>query len=165
MLADHQSNPLQCKKNQEKGNDVKRDLLAEAAAARRHGQASSIATLAGLGSGSSTPGLVSEDDISARKALVIPPPPSICQDILSSEGFSALNEEHPSKKRRYSEMEGEDVCIKDENSHMKAESNRMETQNHTMEDVKSTNAKGGPVTIEEEHDLLFVKANPVQKQD
>ncbi|KAF1966126.1 hypothetical protein BU23DRAFT_603713 [Bimuria novae-zelandiae CBS 107.79] len=112
-----------CKKNQEKGNDVKRDLLAEAAAARRKARASSAEDPQVSLSLSSSPVPVVKGNIAISEGLssillgpgtstlASAPPASVStvsQDmsVLSSSGFAALNKEHASKKRGHNKING-----------------------------------------------------------
>ncbi|KAJ4352278.1 uncharacterized protein N0V89_007626 [Didymosphaeria variabile] len=116
------------KKNQEKGNDAKRDLLAAGTAVRRQAYDSSTAL---ANSQATIPmGLslapVPTDTLPAREALKLlslgsspaipsPMPPAsasyLPQDlsVLSSSGFAALNKEYASKKRIRVDMDDRDV--------------------------------------------------------
>ena len=122
---------------------MKRDLLAEAAAARRQVLVSSATPAAvpvGSESTSSTPGLISEDELPARKGLNLPQP-SFDKDLNTSVGSTALNAEHFSKKRTCSDMQSGD---------------------NDMEGGKRTRVKMDAVNMQGEKDNIVVEAEPAQ---
>ncbi|KAL1597744.1 hypothetical protein SLS60_008231 [Paraconiothyrium brasiliense] len=140
------------KKNQEKGNDAKRDLLAAGTALRRQAQEATMPM-------SPSPAPVPTDTLPAREALKLVSPdssPAIASPVpaantcslthdlgvLSSSGFAALNKEHDSKKRSRVNMDDRGV--------EEAKRVRMKT-----DDVDATNGVG--LSVETDDDVVHVK--------
>jgi hypothetical protein len=90
---------------------------------------------------SSTPGLVSDDELPVQKGLN-PSQPSFGKNLIASDGFAAPNGEHISKKRTCSDMQNGDIG---------------------MEGGKRIRVNMDAINTDDENANILVEAEPAQK--